>query len=129
MAAHARLVRPGGTLILGAPNVVGVNRWFMERLAPARMAVHNSDCLRIERWDEFERRLGLERRFRSYVGGFEPRVFAVRERKTAGHAAASGPSTQLLVATAGRRLPTPAPLQPPAAQRLSHRRLARARRP
>jgi len=104
VAAHARLVRPGGTLVLGAPNVVGVNRWFMERLAPARMAVHNADCLRIERWDEFEQELGLERRFRSYVGGFEPRVFAVRERKTA----ATLPVwalAQLLVATAGRRLP------------------------
>ncbi len=105
VAAHARLVRPGGTLILGAPNVVGVNRWFMERLAPERMAVHNSDCLDIGRWDEFERRLGLERLFREYVGGFEPRVFAVRERRTL----ATLPLwavTQGLVATAGRRLPS-----------------------
>lgn len=104
VAAHARLVRPGGTLILGAPNVVGVNRWFMERLAPERMAVHNSECLDIGRWDEFERRLGLARLSREYVGGFEPRVFAVREQRTL----ATLPLwavTQGLVVTAGRRLP------------------------
>jgi SAM-dependent methyltransferase len=103
VAAHARLVRPGGTLVLGAPNVVGVNRWFMERLAPERMAVHNADCLRVERWDEFERELGLERLFREYVGGFEPRVFAVREERRL----ATLPLwalTQALVRTAGRRL-------------------------
>jgi SAM-dependent methyltransferase len=103
VAAHARLVRPGGTLVLGAPNVVGVNRWFMERLAPERMAVHNADCLRIERWDDFERQLGLVRLYRDYVGGFEPRVFAVRERRTP----ATLPLwavTQGLVVTVGRRM-------------------------
>ena len=42
--------------------------------------------------------------FRGYVGGFEPRVFAVREQRRA----ATLPLwaiTQLLVATVGRRLP------------------------
>ncbi len=82
VAAHARLVRPGGTLIVGAPNVAGVNKWFMARLGPERLAVHNPDCLRIERWDDFEREIPLERRFRGYVGGFEPGVFAALERKT-----------------------------------------------
>ena len=82
VAAHARLVRPGGTLIIGAPNIVGVNRWFMKRLGPERLAVHNPDCLRPELWDEFEQRLDLEPRFRGYVGGFEPGVFAVLERKS-----------------------------------------------
>jgi SAM-dependent methyltransferase len=82
VAAHARLVRPGGTLIVGAPNIVGVNRWFMQRLGPERLAVHNPDMLEIGRWDAFERDLGLGRRFRGYVGGFEPGVFAALERKT-----------------------------------------------
>ncbi len=81
--AHARLVAPGGTLIVGAPNIVGVNRWFMSRLGPERLAVHNPDILEIERWDAFERELGLERRFREYVGGFEPGVFAILEEKSA----------------------------------------------
>lgn len=80
--AHMRLVKPGGTLIIGAPNIVGVTRWFMAGLGPERLAVHNPDILEIERWDGFERRLGLERRFRGYIGGFEPGVFAVLERRT-----------------------------------------------
>ena len=75
--AHARLVRPGGTLVLGAPNITGIYRWFMRRLGPSRLAWHNPDCLRIERWDEFERDAALERRFRGYIGGFEPAVFTV----------------------------------------------------
>ena len=128
VAAHARLVRPGGTLILGAPNVVGVNRWFMERLAPERMAVHNADCLRIERWDEFEQRA----RARAAVPGLRRRVRATCVRgaraEDGGHPAALGHHA------AARRDGRPeaaaaATVQPPAAERLPHRRVARARLP
>jgi SAM-dependent methyltransferase len=112
VAAHARLVEPGGTLIVGAPNIVGVNRWFMSRLGPDRLAVHNPDCLRIERWDAFEAALGLERRFRGYIGGFEPGVFAVLERTTPTSRALWG-VTQLLVRTVGRHFPRLRRYNPP----------------
>jgi SAM-dependent methyltransferase len=82
VAAHARLVRPGGTLVIGAPNVRGVNHWFMKRLGPNRLAAHNPEALDLELWDAFEARLELTRRFRGYVGGFEPRVFAVLEGRS-----------------------------------------------
>jgi SAM-dependent methyltransferase len=81
-AAHARLVRPGGTLVLGVPNVLGVNHWFMKRLAPRRLSTHNTDAMLLEHWDEFEANLQLERRFRGFVGGFEPSVFSVIEERT-----------------------------------------------
>jgi SAM-dependent methyltransferase len=112
VGAHARLVKPGGTLIVGAPNIVGVNQWFMKRLGPDRLAVHNPDCLRIERWDAFERELQLHRRFRGYIGGFEPGVFAVLERKTV----TSLPLwalTLAMVKTVGRRFPRLRRFNPP----------------
>jgi SAM-dependent methyltransferase len=110
VAAHARLVEPGGTLVIGAPNITGVNEWFMKRVCPGRLSWHNPDCLRIERWDEFERALGLERRFRAYVGGFEPRVFAVREPEAS---SAVWALTRLLVAAFGTRLQSLRRFNPP----------------
>jgi SAM-dependent methyltransferase len=106
VAAHARLVEPGGTLIVGAPNVRGVNAWFMRRLCPRRLATHNADSLRLERWDEFERVLGLERRFRAHIGGFEPGVFAVREGRRAADAPlwATARLLRTIFARGGRRL-------------------------
>jgi SAM-dependent methyltransferase len=82
VSAHAKLVKPGGTLILGVPNLLGINHWFMKRLGPRRLAVHNTEVMPLERWDAFEKNLGLERCFRGFIGGFEPGVFAVLERRT-----------------------------------------------
>jgi SAM-dependent methyltransferase len=82
VAAHTRLVKPGGTLAVGAPNVRGVNGWFMRRLGPRRLASHNTDALLLDHWDAFEADLCLERVFRGYVGGFEPGVFAKIEERT-----------------------------------------------
>ena len=84
VAAHARLVRPGGKLILGVPNLRGVNGWFARRLAPRRLAQHNTEAMRIECWDSFEEALGLEREFCGFVGGFEPGVFSAIEERTFG---------------------------------------------
>jgi 2-polyprenyl-6-hydroxyphenyl methylase/3-demethylubiquinone-9 3-methyltransferase len=82
VAAQARLVRPGGKLILGVPNLRGVNGWFARRLAPRRLALHNTEAMREKCWDEFEDALGLEREFRGFVGGFEPGVFTAIEERT-----------------------------------------------
>jgi SAM-dependent methyltransferase len=76
VAAQARLVRPGGLLLLGVPNFRGVNGWIASRLAPRRFATHNLEAMRLETWDDFEHALGLERLFRGPIGGFEPGVFA-----------------------------------------------------
>jgi SAM-dependent methyltransferase len=110
VAAHTRLVEPGGLLVIGAPNITGINRWFMERVCPGRLSWHNPDCLRVESWDAFERELGIERRYRGYVGGFEPRVFAVREPDAS---VLVWSLTRLLVAAFGRRLPSLRRFNPP----------------
>lgn len=76
IAAHARLVKPGGILVVGMPNFRSVNGWFAKRLNMSRYLTHNVESMRLEEWDSFERALGLERLFSGPVGGFEPHVFS-----------------------------------------------------
>lgn len=76
VAAQAKLVKRGGTLLIGVPNFGGVNGWFARRIDRARFESHNLAAMDAAGWDGFEQELGLQRSFRGYVGGFEPGVFA-----------------------------------------------------
>lgn len=78
--AHLRFLRPGGTLLLGAPNLRGVNAVLLKRLAPEILDTCDSDAMDLRRWSTFEHELGLEPIFRGYLGGFEPSVFRARRR-------------------------------------------------
>lgn len=73
--AHARLVKPGGILIIGAPNLKGLSRWLHRRLSPSVLESHHWPATDPANWVGFERELGLELLFKEYVGGFEPAVF------------------------------------------------------
>jgi len=73
--AHARLVKPGGLLLLGVPNLRGMNKFLMGRLAPSFLARHELDTMDECVWNTFEQALGLERLYRSYIGGFEAGTF------------------------------------------------------
>src|SRR5581483_1856087 len=53
VAAHVRLVRPGGLLVLGVPNLRGVNGWFAERIDRRRFESHNVDAMATATWDSF----------------------------------------------------------------------------
>ena len=79
---HVALARPGGLLLVGVPNFLGVNGFFLRRLAPGLVSKHNLSVMDQRSWDHFERVLGLTRLFREYVGGFEPSVFCKLERST-----------------------------------------------
>ena len=87
VAKHVALLRPGGRLILGVPNFLGINRWFMKKLAPELLARHHLPTMNLENWDGFEERLGLRRLYRDYVGGFEAGTFRQREGRGVGRAA------------------------------------------
>jgi SAM-dependent methyltransferase len=76
VAAHAKLVKSGGTLLIGVPNFRGVNGWFARRIDRGRFESHNLEAMNAKAWDSFEQSLGLQRLFRGHVGGFEPGVFA-----------------------------------------------------
>lgn len=104
VARHVRLVRPGGTLIVGCPNFLGINGWFLRRLAPGLIKEHNLETMDDRNWDSFERALGLTRLFRGYIGGFEPAVFMRREQDTPFRLALSGVTQALVRATRWRGL-------------------------
>jgi SAM-dependent methyltransferase len=77
--SHARLVRPGGYLVLGVPNFRGLTGWFMRALAPSTYATHEIDAMDLDGWSAFEEALHLRVLWKDYVGGFEPAVFTRRE--------------------------------------------------
>lgn len=73
--AHLDLLKPGGLLLLGAPNLVGINRFLLRRLSPSFLSAHRPEATHPSTWDAFEDELRLERLFREYLGGFDPAVF------------------------------------------------------
>jgi 2-polyprenyl-3-methyl-5-hydroxy-6-metoxy-1,4-benzoquinol methylase len=75
VAAHLAYLKPDGTLIIGCPNLRGINRAIFRRLSPSILDTTNQDAMDVERWPRFERALGLDVRFRAYVAGFQPSVF------------------------------------------------------
>ena len=79
---HVDFLRPSGILILGCPNFLGINGWFLKRLAPKRVAQHNLISMDTKNWSDFERKRNLKTLFRGYVGGFNPSVFCRREFNT-----------------------------------------------
>ncbi len=93
MRRHVALAKPGGIVMVGCPNMRGVNKWFLERVAPELLAAHNTEMMDPELWKRFEGQLGLEVLERRYVGGFEPQVFYKSER--------TGPSARLWRVVAG----------------------------
>jgi 2-polyprenyl-3-methyl-5-hydroxy-6-metoxy-1,4-benzoquinol methylase len=73
--AHTSFVAPGGLLILGVPNLRGLNEFLMRRLSPAFLARHELNAMAEPTWDEFEALVGLVRLYREYIGGFEAATF------------------------------------------------------
>lgn len=73
--AHAGFVKPGGMVILGVPNLHGLNELLMRRLAPSFLSKHELPAMDESTWEVFEAELGLKRLFRSHIGGFEAGTF------------------------------------------------------
>jgi SAM-dependent methyltransferase len=78
---HLELLKPGGTLIIGVPNLTGIYRLFLKKTAPGHLAIHNLTSMYEKRWDSFEKEYNLTRLYRSYIGGFEPLVMKKLEKK------------------------------------------------
>ncbi len=78
---HIDLLKPGGILLLGVPNLRGIYRWFLKQTAPEHLSIHNLETMKIENWERFERELGFKPIFRNYIGGFEPLVMKKLEIK------------------------------------------------
>jgi len=79
---HLKLLKPGGTLLLGLPNFRGINYLFLKFLAPKLLKQHNLKTMDTRTWTSFEHEFKLETIFKGYIGGFEPMTFMVKEKKT-----------------------------------------------
>ena len=73
--AHVERVSTDGLVILGVPNLRGVNSVLLERLTPSLLALHNREAMALTEWDRFERELGLTCLLREYIGGFDASTF------------------------------------------------------
>lgn len=78
LRAHLRFARPGGLLMIGAPNLRGLNEWMLRRLRPGVLETHVLESMDLERWTALEGPLGLIPVFKGYVGGIEPNVFGAQ---------------------------------------------------
>lgn len=79
---HLELVKPGGLLLLGVPNLDGIYKTVLRRTAPSFEDSHNLQVMDINSWKEFEYKLNLITLFKGYIGGFEPLNMKKRELNT-----------------------------------------------
>ncbi|MFH1936908.1 MAG: class I SAM-dependent methyltransferase, partial [Bacteroidota bacterium] len=79
---HLALVKPGGILLLGVPNLDGIYKKVLRITAPSFEESHNLNVMNLDSWKEFENKLNLKPLFRGYIGGFEPLNMKKLERKT-----------------------------------------------
>ena len=75
---HVELAKPGGLVVLGLPNFLGISRPILRLTRPEVFRKHNLRTMDLRSWPRFEKELGLEVVFRGYVGGWEPRIYAVK---------------------------------------------------
>lgn len=76
---HVELAKPGGVIVFGLPNFLGISRHVMKLTRPEMLSIHNLTTMDTRTWSRFEQEAGLEVLFRGYVGGWEPRIYAVRK--------------------------------------------------
>jgi 2-polyprenyl-3-methyl-5-hydroxy-6-metoxy-1,4-benzoquinol methylase len=77
---HVELAKPGGLVVIGLPNFRGINRPVLRLTRPELFDTLNLRTMDTRSWTTFEREIGLEVVFRGYVGGWEPRLYAIRRK-------------------------------------------------
>lgn len=76
---HVEMAKPKGLVVIGLPNFRGVNGPILRLTRPEQFATLNLATMDLRTWSRFERELGLEVIHRGYVGGWEPRLYALRK--------------------------------------------------
>jgi len=79
---HLELLKPGGLLLLGIPNLRGIYSFFLKILAPEMLKKHNLAVMDRNTWSVLEAEEGLRSVFKGYIGGFEPKIMDRIEKKT-----------------------------------------------
>jgi SAM-dependent methyltransferase len=77
---HLALLKPGGTLLIGVPSFLGINRLFAKILIPKRLSQHNLRAMKMSTWMGIEKKFALNSIFKGYIGGFAPSAFRPYER-------------------------------------------------
>ncbi len=72
---HLELLKPGGILLIGAPNFLGINYLVLKRIDPQLLSKHNLSSMDIKNWEKFEKSFNLNLIFKDYIGGFEPDIY------------------------------------------------------
>jgi 2-polyprenyl-3-methyl-5-hydroxy-6-metoxy-1,4-benzoquinol methylase len=72
---HIQLAKSKGLIVIGTPNFLGINKVFLRLFNPKYLMTHNLTMMDLNRWRLFEEKYGLERVFRGYIGGWEPRIY------------------------------------------------------
>jgi len=80
VARHARLLRPGGVLVLEVPNLRGTNLALLRWTSSPLLAHHNLDVMAPDELDRLARSADLERLEVGYFGGFEPSFVDMSEK-------------------------------------------------
>ena len=78
---HIDLLKPGGILMIGVPNLGGVYKYSLRYTAPKHLAMHNLNAMNISNWKNFESEFGLIPVFNNYITGFEPLIMKKVEIK------------------------------------------------
>ena len=81
IALHMKIAKPGGIIIIGAPNFNGLNRPLLRLTRPDIFEWHNLDAMRVHRWLEQTPVEESELVWRGYIGGFNPQIFLNANRK------------------------------------------------
>jgi SAM-dependent methyltransferase len=79
---HVSLLRKGGILVLGVPNLRGITRKVLARMAPEMLSRHNLEAMDLRNWQALEDEYGMTALFKGYIGGFQPNNLKRCEHRT-----------------------------------------------
>jgi len=77
---HLELLKEGGILLIGTPNFLGINYYFLKIMSPIKLSRHYLSSMDIENWESFEKKYNLKIIFKEYIGGYEPRIYSFENR-------------------------------------------------
>jgi len=77
LRAHASRTKPGGLILMGFPNFLGINKIPLSLWAPTLLRHHHLPAMRSAVWQQAAHQQGLEVRAMGYRGGLSPRLWYV----------------------------------------------------
>ena len=69
---HLRWLKPGGILILGVPNFLGIYNPIQKILDPVILDKHNLNIMNLPFFRNLEKDFNLQTKYIGYIGSFEP---------------------------------------------------------